>query len=322
MAKWLTILTVMIAVIWGGWWVFGAQAVERSLLAAVQAARQDGWRIDYADLSVSGFPSRFDTTVTAPQVTTPDGAIAGSAPFLQVFALAYRPNHVIAVAPPQMAVEVPGDVIDVTNGDLRASVVVSASTQPVLDRSILTGETLRIAVADLWAEVARAQVSTRQAGSDATHDLAVALTRIDLSPALQAALDPSGQLPGQIDSLTMDATLTLSDAPGVGRTPVLDAVSLTRAALTWGETRATLAGDIGIGPGGRASGALTLSLRGWEPLLAAVQAQGVLTTAQATILGAGVAGLVNADGAAQVPVTLDAGRIRVLGLPVAVLPPI
>lgn len=321
MAKWLTIVTVVIAVIWGGWWVFGAQAVERGLLAGVQAARQDGWRIDYDDLSVSGFPNRFDTTVTEPSVVSPDGTFGASAPFFQVFALAYRPNHVIAVAPPQMTVEVPGDVIDVTSSDLRASVVVSASRQPVLDRSILTGEALRIAVADLWAEVAQAQVSTRQAGSERVHDVAVSLDTINLSPSLRATLGPARGVPAQIDSLTLMATLSLSDAPGVGRTPVVEAVSLSRAALTWGETRATLTGDVDIGPGRRASGSLTLGLQGWEPLLAAAQAEGLLTAGQATILGAGIASLTDAEGVAQVPVTLSDGRVSVLGLTLRVLPP-
>lgn len=320
MAKWLTVVTVVIAVLWSGWWLFGSQAVERGILGGVQSARTEGWRIEYDEVSISGFPSRFDTTVTGPQVTTPDGALRWTAPFAQVFALAYRPNHLIAVAPNEMTLEVPGNVIDVTNADLRGSVVVTASAQPVLDRSTVTAQALRIAVADLWVEVGAGQFASRQAGNETVHDAALTLSDIDLAPALRAIVDPGERFPGQIDSLAVEAEVGLSGAIGAAGQSLIESVTLHRGELLWGETRANLRGKLTIDTTGRPEGTLTLSLNGWEPLVAAAVAQGALSLGQSAILSAGIGGLSDVDGTAQVPVTIANGQVSVLGLPIAVLP--
>lgn len=320
MAKWLTIVTVVIAVLWSGWWIFGSQAAQRGVQAGIEAARSEGWRIAYDDLSLKGFPSRFDTTVTAPDVTTPDGALRWSAPFLQVFALAYRPNHLIAVAPNEMTVEIPGDAIDIATADLRGSIVMSVGTQPVLDRTTITAQALRVAMADLWVEIETGQFASRQAGGATAHDVALSLAEIALAPAVRDTVDPSNQLPDRIDGLVLEARVDLTEAIRAGRQPSVETVALRRAEVIWGETRLNLTGEVMVNSAGRPDGTLTLSMRNWAPLIAAAVAQGALTRGEAAILTAGIGGLVDADGVAQVPVTVAAGKVSVLGLPVAVLP--
>lgn len=316
----MTIVTVVVAALWSGWWFIGSRAAQQGAIAGIDAARAQGWTIAYDDLSVAGFPNRFDTTVSEPRVTTPDGTVEWSAPFVQVFSLAYRLNHVIAVAPPRMSFEVPGEAIDVTNADLRASVVLSASAQPVLDRSTVTMEALRVALADLWVEVATGRFATRQAGGETAHDVALSLSRLTLSPSVRAALDPAERLPELIDGVEIEVEVGLTDAVGPGRTPQVQSVLIRRAEVTWGETRANLAGEVSVGSDGFPAGALMLGLRNWEPLILNAVAQGLLTPGEAAVLNGGIGGLARSDGEAQVPVTLADGQLSVLGLPIAVLP--
>ena len=319
MIKWLTGIAAVVALAWSGWWVIGSRALDRALGEGIEAARAQGWRIDYDDLSVAGFPNRFDTTVTAPHVTTPGGAVDWTAPFVQVFALAYRPNHLIAVAPHEMAFQVPGAVVEITDGDLRGSLVTTSATDPVLDRSTVTAEGLRIAVADLWAEIGTGRFATRTVGDATRHEVGLSLSDIALSPAARAALDPGERLAQRIDGVEVDVVASLTEAVGAGRDPRPTALDVRRFEVTWGETRATLAGALDIGPDGLPGGDLVLTLEGWEPLLEAAAAGGLIPAGQARLLAAGIGGLAD-GGVAEVPVTVAEGRIGVLGLPLGTVP--
>ena len=320
MIKWLTGIAAVVALAWSGWWVIGSRALDRALKEGIEAARAQGWRIDYDDLSVAGFPNRFDTTMTAPHVTTPGGAVDLTAPFVQVFALAYRPNHVIAVAPREMALEVPGEVIEITDADLRGSLVTTGAADPVLDRSTVTAEGLRIAVADLWAEIGTGRFATRTVGDATRHEIGLSLSDIALSPAARAALDPEERLPQRLDGIEVDVVVALTDAVGAGRDPRPTALDVQRLEIVWGETRAALTGALDVGPGGLPEGDLVLALEGWAPLLEAAAAGGLIPAGQARLLAAGIGGLADGAGVANVPVTVAEGRIGVMGLPLGSLP--
>ncbi len=173
MMRWLVGLVIAAAVLWAGWWLAGSTLVLRGATAGIEDLRAEGWDIVYDDLSVAGFPSRFDVTVDAPDVTSPDGGFGFAAPFLQVFALSYRVNHIIAVAPHEMTVRLPQSDLVVTSEDLRASVVGSGLTDPVLVRATLAGRTVEAALGDLGATVDAVQLATRQAGGETLHDVAL-----------------------------------------------------------------------------------------------------------------------------------------------------
>ena len=320
MVKWLTILVLVAATLWGGWWFVGASAVDRGARTAIDSARAQGWGIEYGDLTVAGFPNRFDVTLDAPRVMSPDGVMRWSAPFVQVLALSYRLNHVIAVAPREMTIEVPGETIDITSTDLRASAVVTPSRQPDLRRATITASDLTIRATDLGATFATAVLAARQNGSDAIYDVAIALTGVSASDGLRAKLDPTGTLPEVIDTLDIDTMVVLSNPIGITRDPVLSELTIRRATVNWGDARVILSGDLTVAADGTPDGDLTLRARGWDDLLAFVVAQEWLTAAQASLIGSGLSGLEDAEGFAEIPVSLSGGQIIVMGLPVGPAP--
>lgn len=308
MAKILTILVVVAGVAWSVWWVVGSIAFERGARAAILSGEARGWDIAYDDLSVSGFPNRFDLTVDQPRVATPDGDVGWSAPFLQVFALSYRPNHLIAVAPNAMTVQTPGGEVAVTSSDLRASAMVTASTTPDLVRATVVADALDLTGPDWTASLAAGQVALREADGPLVQDLAIDLTDLRLP-----GVDP-------VESLSVIAEVTL-DRPLASRDRArLDTLRLQSARALWSGAVIELNGDVTVGPDGAPRGDLTLRLTGWDLLLERARAARAIPEGLVPLLTSGLTSLSDAEGVASVPVSLSDGRLQVLGFPLAPLP--
>lgn len=139
MAKWMTLTLVVLAVLYGGYWFIGATILEREAKAALGEMQENGWTVEYDDLSTRGFPSRFDTTVEPFRIIEPNGRAGLDTPFLQVFALSYRPNEVIVVWPKTFGLIANGIEFETHNEDLRASAAVEFSRDLVLDRATIEG---------------------------------------------------------------------------------------------------------------------------------------------------------------------------------------
>ncbi|WGH79960.1 DUF2125 domain-containing protein [Jannaschia ovalis] len=318
MVKWLTVLACVAGALWGGWWFVGATAVERGALSAIEAARTGGWRIAYDDLSVAGFPNRFDTTVTDVDALGPDGW-GLAAPFLQVFALSYRPNHVIAVAPPSLTVATPAGPVEVTNEDLRASAVLTASRTPTLRRATLVASEVTVSGRDGGIALGNGQLSTRQAGGPAAYDLSLRLGALRPDRFLLSLVDPAGTLPEAIRLVSVDATARLDRPLEAGAEPRIEALELRAAALRWGPVEADLAGDIAIGADGLPRGALMLELAGWEVLLKLAVEGGLIPRDRQPLIAAGLGGMAR-DGRIAARLELRDGMAFYGPLPLGPLP--
>lgn len=326
MMRALAIAVAVAALLWGGWWVVGARGLERGIEAAGDAARGRGWHLAYADLTVRGFPNRFDTTVTAPELAPPDGAWAWSAPFVQVLALSYRPNHVIVAAPPEQALALPGATLRATSDDLRASIVVAPGLDLALDRANLAGAGLAVTdgrdaltVAALRAAVRRAEGGGASGG--AAYDVALGAEGIGVPEGLRAALSPD--LPAEAGAVTLDATVTL-DRPldrRLAGPPAVVGVALRDAALRWGDLRVAASGRLAADPAGLAEGALELRLADPD---AAVAALGELVPpGQAAFAARFLAGLPEAEGGGvAVPLGVRGGVVSFGPVPLVALPPL
>lgn len=336
MARWLAGFLAVAAILWGGWWFVGRAAVLRGADVAVAELRARGWDVAYDDLSVAGFPSRFDATLDAPAVTSPGGAVTIAAPFFQVFALSYRPNHLIAVAPHAMRVDLPGVTVAVASEDLRGSAVLTASTAPELVRATVVARALRLDAEALGAEMGSGQVAIRRVAADVPEgeaaadapgssgapdapetevwDVAVSLAGIRLSPALHAALDPQRVLPDAIDLVELDAVVTrMPDGDPQG-------LDLRRASIGWGGTRAVVTGAARIGADGAPEGTFALDLTGWEAAFDLAVSRGLVPEGRAPLIRAGLAGMAAADGTVRAELTLAGGQMRLGPIPLGPVP--
>lgn len=318
----LTIVVAVMALLWSGWWVVGSRLVSRGAVAGIEAARAEGWDIAYDDLSVEGFPNRFDTTMDAPRVTSPDGAFGWSAPFVQILMLSYRPNRVIAVAPQEMVLDTPLGRIDIASTDLRGSAAVTASRSPDLLRATLQGKGLTLAGAGLDGEVATAQLALRRTGGEAAYDVALDVAAMMPGEVLRARIDPAGTLPATIDSLDLDVRATLDRVVGTGMegTPRLTALDIRNLRLVWGEMRLSASGPLDVGPDGRLDGVVSVKVAGWETALRLAASLGLFPPERLPLVMAGMAGASGNDGSVAMDLTFADGQMRLGPIPLGPAP--
>ena len=320
MTRWLAVAVAVAVVLWSGWWFVGSYGVRRGVEGAAADLRAGGWDVAWDDLSMAGFPNRFDLTVDAPRATDPTGAWTVSAPFVQVFALSYRLNHVIAVAPDTITVDGPAGEVVVTDDDLRASAVVAPGPDLALTRATVAGEGIGIEWQGRTVGVGAAQWALRLGEGARAYDVALGAERIALPPAIRELVDPDGRMPDVVGALTgrgtaiLDRPLDRHLAGPVG----VEALTLEDAALRWGDVSLRLRGTLTADAAGRAEGALEVNVGDVdrlmdlvEPYLPQGQARLVRTLAAAAVAGA---------PGGWLPLPVERGAVRFGPLTVAMLP--
>ncbi|MGB3409370.1 MAG: DUF2125 domain-containing protein [Jannaschia sp.] len=311
MMRILTILTLVAALGWGGWWFVGARTIRTTVEASIASARDEGWRVDLADLTVTGFPNRFDTRISRLDLDTPDRQWGLVAPFLQVFALSYRPNRIIAIPASDLSVRTPSGPVAVTYADLRASATVSLVGGADLTRATVVTEALDARGRDWTVTLASGQVAMRSGPAPDSYDLAATFDDLALETD---RLDP--RLPERIDAFDLDATVTL-DGP-VAEGGQFLAANLRRLEGAWDGIRLGVGGVMEVAPSGFLTGDLVLSVEGWRDLLALAETFDV-PPAQLALLSGGF-GELEQDGRVDVPLTLRDGAIYFGAIPLAPLP--
>lgn len=304
--KRLFFIAVILAALYAGYWLVGSSQVETRARAALAQLEAQGWQVGYSDLDTQGFPSRFDTTVTDLTLASPDGQVAWAAPFVQLLALSYRPNRVIAVWPPAQTVTVAGQPFDIASERLRASATVGLSAALPLDHATMEGEAVRVA-SDAWTVSAASLLAAiREAGpAPATYDAYLGLEGIAL-PGLPQGLDLL-QLDGQV---TLDAALDarLQSAPRVL------GLALREARLGAGDAALTLAGDLAPDAQGFLSGTVTVRAENWRGVLTVLESAGILVHDQAPFLAGALEQLAAGQEDIEIPVTFRNGQVEALGI--------
>ncbi|MEL7104516.1 MAG: DUF2125 domain-containing protein [Pseudomonadota bacterium] len=285
MIRRLTIIALVAALLWGGYWAVGSVALDRALRAWIADRQGEGWVAEYADLSVRGFPNRFDTTFTDLDLADPDTGLAWSLPFFQILALSYQPNHVIAVWPDTHQIATPAERLTITSDKMQASLVVEPGTDLVLDRTTLVAEALGVTSSRGWnSGAANLSLASRQVeGPPNTYDIAVEATDVILAEPARSTLDPLRALPGEVKTLRLLTKVTFDrpwDRFAVERArPQPTRIEITDLTALWGNLELRAAGAIDVTDTGRATGEVTVKAVNWKEMLDIAVAAGVLADA-------------------------------------------
>lgn len=323
----ILILTSVAALFYSGYWIAGSTALERGL-AATLAEMQAAGSLDYADYSVRGFPNRFDVTIDAPVLHGPDDSTEWRAAFVQFFALAYRPNELIAVLPPQQDFRLGGQDFRLTSSGFRASLRVSANTDLALQETVVNARELSLTGAGAAHALTEFRFATRLSGTDPlAHDLGLDLIAFTPDPALRALIDPDARLPAVLDRVHLDATLRLDRAIdrhlGGGPEAQLTAVGLRDLSVTWGKLRLFAAGDLQMTPSGTPEGRIAITATNWREALTLAVAAGALSADQGAMLERGLAAVARPgpDGeTVELPLLFDGGQMRLGPFPLGPAP--
>jgi hypothetical protein len=267
--------TLVLGVLWGGYWVAGSRAIEGGVAAWFAQAESQGIQASQSGISVSGFANRFDLTVTEPHLSDPATGWGWQAPFAQVLAMTWKPWHVIAVLPHDQHILAPGQDITLTSTKLDASVRVTPSTDAALAEVVIEGHDL-LAQSDLgWTLGAKSVVAALARDTTMLNGqrFGVDVTDLTPDPALAALVPDLGQVISQVH---LDATATLSaplDRHIAETQPRLTGLRLTDFHMTWGSLVASASGQIAPDAARVAEGKIAFRFKNWRtipPLLAAL----------------------------------------------------
>jgi hypothetical protein len=301
--------------LWGGYWFVGARAVESGVQTALDDAVQSGHDITYSALNTRGFPNRFDTTVENIDVTSATG-LRWQAPFFQLFALSYKPNHLIAIWPHKQQLSFAGVDLNISSDDMRASLQLEANTSLALDRftvtmqapefALNTGETL--SAKDLL-------IATRQAGSPSQHDLAITVNNLWFSAHGSDIA---------VRTVSLDTVLTFERPLNrMAQEPRLLALGLRKLSVETDDSTLSLTGDLTIDSGGYANGALFLTARNWREIFTLLQRIGAIPAQDTAAFEGAFQGLAAANAPASdftAPLTVRRGQIKLGFLPIGTIP--
>jgi hypothetical protein len=272
MRKLITLILV-VSGLWAGYWFVGSTAVERELTSWLSDRQSEGWIAEFETLNTRGFPNRFDTTITDVRLADTRTGVAWQAAFFQIFALSYKPNHIIAVWPDEQSLSTPYQRIAISNDKMRGSVVFEAGTALTLDRSDLELENFGLRSNLGWsARVGKGQLSTRQTNSnDNSYRIWFEASAVYPSAAMLARLDPASVFPDVFDTLTIDTTLTF-DAPWdrfaiEQNRPQITHLNLTELHAIWGNLDLRAAGKLTVDAHGIPSGEITIKAKNWRDML-------------------------------------------------------
>ncbi|MEM6277511.1 MAG: DUF2125 domain-containing protein [Pseudomonadota bacterium] len=311
---------------WSGYWVVANTALERGAGAWFDARRGEGWQADYKDLTVSGFPYRFDTTLTDVALADPGTGAVWQAPEFIVTALAYQPNHVIAIFPDEQTLRSPFDTLTVTSSDMRASARVGG-TNVELRESTAQMADVALRSTQGWDVTLESGLLATRAQGDNVYDLYFEAKDLRPSDALRLGVDPQGRLPDTFETLRLDASLAF-DAPWdrfaieVAR-PQPTRIDLKDFNARWGQLELRAVGALDVDANGAPEGRITVKATNWRDIVSIGEATGLLPESAIPTITRGLEVLASLSGPANtidVPLSFQRGFVSLGPIPLGPAP--
>lgn len=325
----LAFVVAVLAALYGGYWFVGRAQVEKLLTNAAAEINASNVEFSYQSLRTRGFPSRFDTTITDLVFADPANALRWEAPFFQLFALAYRPNEVIAVFGNEQTVTIDGETFTLFTRDMRASGKVRANTVLSFLNTTVTMDNPRLRTTE-GAELAMASLlaaARLTPDTDESYDIYLEARSIVLPEHMRTLLDPDELLPALIQGIRLDTTASF-DLPielngEAGRPSRLETLTIKEIGIDWGDMAISAIGDIETDAAGFAIGTVTLSARNWQQALDIMTAAGLIEADIAMTyrnLASGMDETPHIPDTLTVTLVLSGGQMRLGPLPLGPAP--
>lgn len=315
----LIVLVAVLAGLYAGYWALGAMALRQGSEAALAQARARGWA-DAEAVSLAGFPSRFDLTLTAPRLRSPDGQLEWSAPAAQALALSYQPNAVIVWAAPEQELRIGPQIFAFKNDDMRASVRAGLTPDLPLALASLVIKAPRLTPEGMasGAEAAELRASMAALEGGAAPSYRVGFELSDLALPAEISTDTVGRV--FLDGIAQFAAPL--DRHAAEATPRPLALEVSSAQLLWGERRLDAEGRLTVAADGTPEGTINLRLGNWRSWLAEAEAQGFVETKRMPMLESigQMMAQQSGDGSVPLPLVFNAGQMRLGPVPLGPAP--
>jgi hypothetical protein len=324
----LLFLLVTLTALWSGYWFVGSSVIRNTATDMLAAQSARGLTAETSSLSVAGFPNRFDLTAEGINFADPASGIGWQAPFAQIFAMTWKPWHIIAALPPEQTVIVPGQEVTITSEAFRASVRARPSADLPLAMAIVESGPLSATSSLGWTHALEKAVLSLGAasGTPNAYDITADVAGLAPDAALLKQLAPEGGLPPTISDIRLRATATLTaplDRRAGETNPRLAAINLADMAATWGEVTLTASGGIAPDDKGYAEGRIEFTVTNWRQVMPLLVASGTVRPQLAQTVETMLEGLAKQTGDAEVlklPLVLEDGWMSFGPLPLGPAP--
>lgn len=305
----LVFLPVVLALLWAGYWFIGALVMDRAVSGWLGARENEGWVANYSDVSVTGFPIRFVTTVRDVELADPGTGVAWSAPEFRFESRSIRPNEITAIWPDVQTYASPFERIEVTSERMQGQVAFAPNTALALRASDIALEGVTLGSSLGWEAYLESGTLTTARSDLATdsHDIVFEATGLRLADTTRRRLDPARLMPGEIELLSLNAWVDF-DAPWdrsaieVAR-PQVEAIRIGDLRATWGNLDLRAAGEVTVDAEGLPTGEIVVKATNWREMLTIAEATGVVPSGLVPTIERGLSLLARLSGP---PETLDA----------------
>lgn len=327
----LVTLAVIAALGWGAYWYVGATVLEKGLGTWIEQRRAEGWTAEAATVDTRGFPNRFDTTFEALNLADPETGLGWSAPLFQLFALSYKPTHIIAYWPGEQRLTLPTQEITFSGDPLRGSFEFAPDPALPVNAVTLQAENVRLISTAGWQTgFAAGQISMRATpdAQDAnSYDLFIDATDIEPTAALREQVGTAAGLPERIAGGQLNATVIFDkrwDRSAIedGR-PQPQQVSVKTMEMHWGDVSFSASGALEIDAEGVPAGQLDATVANWRVFLAVLEASQQVEPGRIAAIEQGLTLLATMNGdpnVLEVPLVFADGVMRIGPVPVMAAP--
>lgn len=331
----LLILLLTGSGLWSGYWFAGSSAIRSGAEEWFANASAQGIVAEKSALSVVGFPNRFDLTVEGINLLDPQTGLGWQAPFAQVFAMTWKPWHIIAALPPEQVISTPSEAITLTSEGMKASLRARPTTDLPLAAAIVESGPFTATSTKGWTVGAHRSVASIKAATDGpdavppaanTYILSLAIEQLAPDPAAIAAIVTEAGLPPVIDDIRLLASTELT-APldrHAGDARILPvALTLDSLLLQWGELKITATGKLAPDTAGFAAGRIEIEVTNWQKLVPALVAAGAIKPEISKTVENMMAAMAKQTGDPDVlklPLILNEGRMSLGPLPLGEAP--
>ncbi|MGB7319584.1 MAG: DUF2125 domain-containing protein [Planktotalea sp.] len=326
--KRLLFVIVAAAALYAGYWFVGSNGARAGFVQWFEDRRSEGWVADYESITTRGFPSRFDTTISDIALADPDTGVAYSAPFLQIFALSYKPEHLIAVWPNSQTLSSPYGKAAITSADMRASLIVKKNTSLALEKANFTTDdlSLKMNTGEVYGASKALVAVERTPTANNSYHFGVELKEVALPQPKGLRLE-AGILPDKLTYARGDVTAKF-DAPWdlnalQSARPQPSNISIKLIEAKWGQLELRLAGAFDVDEQGRASGKITIKAQNWRDILAVSAATGAIPSQLVRPIEQGLSLLSSLSGnrnTLDLPLDLNNGQMKLGPIPLGPAP--
>lgn len=320
MKHWIIAVTLALALAWSGLWAVTAWSLKGDIDDWFEARRSEGWRAEYAHLSVRGFPSRVDVTLSDVTLQDPARGTGWEGPFFQILGLTYKPGHHILVWPDRQVLTLPSGAVKIDSSGLRASLINDGEGRIL--RANLEAATLNLDGPDRVLALAGLKAALQQVpGRPMLYRLGVSAEAL---AGPHRALTPGS---GTADGLQVQAEVAF-DRPWTtslltGDRPQPTEIDLRLAEYRFEGLELNLAGRLQVDDRGRADGETTLRAVNWREMLDQARSSGQIPDGLARTLESGLALAAGLNGNREtldLTLSFDDGQVALGVIPLGEAP--